>query len=252
MVDNLGTFEFELIPQKKYIIRYFNACVPNYVPEQTIIVPCNDSSAVKFTSNVLLPDNIRMFDFANYKVPFFVTGYYFPNTIDNLNALRLKFTYNIVGKNDNTKYIENPGDIYDGYSLKVESALNEVVSYIVSIFDNLNSDCSERKSKLKIRITGFSDPRPISTKSIYDDDTINDQLLGISIDRGNLIDNTILSKLRAYYTLKFIQGKLANHNAYLKNKDNIVWEIEGLGVADDMLETELQRRVNIEIGLVKE
>lgn len=247
-VANNGVFEFELKPNTQYFIRYFNSCLPNYVPEQVINPICSDSLVIKLASNFVLPDNLANFDFKNYKIPFFVTGYYHPNSVDNLQALRLKFSYNIFGKNDKTKYIENPGEIYDEYASQVEDALNEVVSYVVGILDNISNDCVEKHPKLKIKITGFADPRPISAASIYDDDSIEDENIGLELKRGDNIDNLILSKLRAYFTYKYLDKKLGDISTYSEFKNKIEWEIVGKGVADDELEQALQRRVNIEIG----
>jgi len=247
-VTTNGTFDFELKPNTRYFVRYFNSCLPNYVPEQEINPICSDSLVIKLASNFVLPDNLATFDFKDYKIPFFVTGYYHPNSIDNLQALRLKFSYNIFGKNDKTKYIEYPGEIYDDYATQVEDALNEVVSYIVGILDNISNDCVEKHPKLKIKITGFADPRPISAASIYDDDSIDDEEIGLVLKRGDSIDNLLLSKLRAYFTYKYLDKKLEDISTYSEFKNKIEWEILGKGVADDELEQALQRRVNIEIG----
>jgi len=247
-VSNNGIFEFQLKPNTNYYIRYFNSCLPNYVPEQKIVPVCSDSLVIKLASNYILPDNMANFDFKDYKIPFFVTGYYHPNSVDNLQALRLKFSYNIFGKKDNTKYIENPGEIYDDYAVQVENALNEVVSHIVGILDNISNNCVEKHPKLKIRITGFADPRPISEASIYDDDSIDDEEIGLNISRGDKIDNLILSKLRAYFTYKYLDKKLDDITSYSEFKEKIEWEIIGRGIADDELEQALQRRVNIQIG----
>ncbi len=248
IVPNSGIFTFALKPNTQYYIRYFNACLPNYVPEQKINSVCSDSMIIKLTSNYILPSNIQSFDFKDYKIPFFVTGYYYPNTVDNLQALRLKFSYNIIGKKENTRYIENPGNIYDGYAIQVEDALNQVISYIVGILDNVKEDCLEKHTNFKIKITGFADSRPISKNSIYNDETINDNKLGINVNDGDNIDNLLLSKLRAYFTYKYINSKLQNISNYSKFKDKINWVIIGKGVADDEVEQALQRKVSIEIG----
>ena len=43
-----------------------------------------------------------------------------PNTTDNLQDLRLKFAYNLVGSADSTSYIERPGEEYDGFAKVVD------------------------------------------------------------------------------------------------------------------------------------
>ncbi|HRP02501.1 MAG TPA: hypothetical protein PLE30_07635 [Candidatus Kapabacteria bacterium] len=249
IVNSDGIFNFELHPNRRYYVRYFNSCLPNYIPEQQIDAICSDSSVIKLAANFIIPDNLVNFDFKDYKIPFFVTGYYHPNSVDDLQALRLKFSYNIFGKNDNTKYIENPGKIYDEYAIKVEQALNGVISYIVNILSNIHSECVDKHPNLKIKITGFADSRPISPTSIYDDESIDDLKLGFSINRKDKIDNLILSKLRAYFTYKYLDNKLKYISNYTEFINKIDWEILGQGVDNADIEQALQRRVNIEIGM---
>ncbi len=126
-----GIFEFRLTGFNKYFVRYNNYCIPSYIPDQEIITSCSFLKNIRYNANFIIDDASRLFDFTNYKVPFFVTGYYQPNTIDNLNSLKLKFNYNLLGNNEKTRYIENPGDKYDDYAPKVEEALNEVISFYV-------------------------------------------------------------------------------------------------------------------------
>jgi hypothetical protein len=251
VVDNSGNFKFNLNPSTKYIVQYYNSCILNYVPEQEINSPCSDSSSVKITSSFILPEKLTEFDFAKYKVPFFVTGYYQPNTVENLQALRLKFSYNIFGQKENTKYIENPGQVYDQYSTVVEEALNESALYIVNMLANLKDDCLNKSPKLLIKVTGYADPRQISPVAAFEDESIDDESYGVNIERGTIIDNLILSKLRAYYTAKFLQNYLKNNTNFSDYKDHIEWQIEGKGIDDTEMENELKRRVNIEIGMGK-
>ena len=249
IVDKSGVFRLELKPSTKYIVQYYNSCILNYVPEQEIIAPCSDTSSIKIASSFILPEKLSEFDFAKYKVPFFVTGYYQPNTVENLQALRLKFNYNIFGQKENTKYIENPGQIYDGYSTVVEEALNEAAIYIVNMIENLKDDCLNKSPKLLIKVTGYADPRQISPAASFEDESIDDEAYGVKIERGTIIDNLILSKLRAYYTAKFLENYIKNNKYFSDFKNNIVWQIEGRGIDDTEMENELKRRVNIEIGM---
>lgn len=249
-ISNEGNFDFRLKPNNHYFIRYFNKCFPNYFPEQEVNPICNDSSVTKISSNFIIEENATSFNFANYDIPFFVTGYYYPNTLDNLNSLRLKFNYNIFGKKDNTKYIENPGKEYDDMALNVEKALNECSEYLLEILENWTEECNNKKRTLKLKITGYADPRPISSSSIYDDETINDKSMNMKIRKGDPIDNQILSILRAYYTYFYLHNSLKKNKIYYLNLPNIKWEIEGKGAeSDEEIELALQRRVNIEIGV---
>ena len=46
-VGSDGKFSIELQPSNIYYLQYFNACLPNYVPEQMIVSPCSDTIVVK-------------------------------------------------------------------------------------------------------------------------------------------------------------------------------------------------------------
>ena len=250
-VESDGLFDFKLQPNTKYYIRYINYCIPTYVPDQEVSTFCDNKKNIRFNSNFIIDDAAKFFDFTNYKIPFFVTGYYQPNTLDNLNALKLKFNYNLLGKNEKTRYIENPQNKYDDYTEQVEAALNEVSSYIIEMLNNLKNDCIISRPKLKIKVLGYADPRPISSNQIFDDDDIDDNELNFKFLRGQNIDNLELSKLRAYFTALYLKRKINEHNILNKQESNIIWEIEGKGVADDSLDFLLQRRVNVEIGMIK-
>jgi hypothetical protein len=138
-VDKSGFLRIPLEASKKYIMQYFNSCLPQYVPEQYIETPCDDRSTVKLVANFIIPDEMKQFDFEKYEVPFFVSGYYMPITDENLNDLRNKFQFNLIGTSSETRYIENPGDKYDQYSPVVEMALRQAADFIFNIINNLDT-----------------------------------------------------------------------------------------------------------------
>lgn len=247
-----GYFEFKLKPLHTYTIRYFNSCNPNYLPEQTIVTPCSDSSTIIMKAGFVISTDAKKFEFGQYKVPFFVTGYYYPNTKDNLEALRLKFSYNLLGNDPKTKYIQKPGPEYDSYTVTVEQELQEAIDFIIDIINNLNDECRKMpNNKLVVKVNGFADPRAISPDAIYNDESVNDTQFGFNIEKGSPIDNTSLSTLRAYYTAKFLEKQLEKYPEYLEVKNRIAWEIEGHGIDESDKTNEEKRRVNIEIGLKK-
>lgn len=247
-VKNDGVFKINLKPSNIYYLQYFNSCVPNYVPEQMLIAPCSDTTVVKILVKFIIPVSTRKFDFANYKVPFFVSGYYHPNTPKSLENLRLKFAYNLLGNDLGSKYIEKPGPNYDDYSLVVQSALDDAVEHIGRILSSTSDDCIKNSNNFKIKVSGFADPRPISEHSEYADESIKDVQLNFSIEKGEKIDNIKLSKLRAYFTAKYILTKIKSEVE--PSQFNLIkWEIEGLGIDESEQTDELKRRVNIEIGV---
>ena len=248
-IGSNGKFKLDLQPSNIYYLQYFNACVPNYVPEQMLIAPCSDTTIVKILVKFIIPVSTRKFDFANYKVPFFVSGYYHPNTPISLNNLRLKFAYNLIGNDIGSGYIEKPGPQYDDYAIIVRGALDDAVEHIGRMLETTNDDCIANAKNFKIKVSGFADPRPISEFSEYSDETINDRILNFSIEKGTKIDNIKLSQLRAYFTTKYIITKLKS-DVSREQFEMIKWEITGLGIDESDKANELKRRVNIEIGII--
>jgi hypothetical protein len=213
-----------------------------------IISPCSDTTVVKILVKFILPVNKRKFDFANYKVPFFVSGYYHPNTPKSLESLKLKFAYNLLGNNIKSNYIEKPGEKYEEYALIVQGALDDAVEHITRIFESTDKDCIQKSNTFKIKVSGFADPRTISEFSEYADESIHDKELDFYIEKSEVIDNFKLSQLRAYFTAKYIQSKLKTllkPNQFMMIK----WDIEGLGIDEGDKINEL-KRVNIEIGVM--
>ncbi len=246
-INNSGRFSINLKPSTIYYIQYFNSCVPKYVPEQMIVAPCSDTNIVKILVKFVLPSTKIKFDFANYKVPFFVSGYYQPNTPSTLSSLRLKFDYNLLGNDNSTKYIEKPGANYDDYALIVEGALNDAIEHIVRILENTNNECNQSKKEFMIKVTGFADPRTLSEYSKYIEEDISDSKLNFYIKKGEKLDNLSLSFLRAYFTAKYLQAEIKS-KVNSKSYNSIFWSIEGLGIDETDKPNEQKRRVNIEIG----
>ncbi len=247
-INEQGKFRIPLEPSNLYYLQYFNSCIPNYIPEQQIVAPCSDTNIVVIYINFIIPETKKSFDFANYKVPFFVSGYYHPNTTKSLESLRLKFAYNLLGNNPATKYIEKPGNEYDDYAIIVENALDETINHIIKILETSNDECIKNNKKFKIKITGYSDPRILSEFSKFTDESINDKSLGFSIEKDESVDNVKLSRMRAYFTAKYIKTSIMNKISP-KEFGKIQWEIEGLGIDESEKPNEQKRRVNIEIGL---
>lgn len=244
-VDEVGLFEFDLIPNKSYRVKYVNECNDKYSAEQSFIVPCSDTSTVVMRAMFEF-NPTEEFDLVEIKVPFFVTGYYQPNTRENLEALRLKFAYNLIGIDEKTKYIEKPGEIYDQYTEEVERALNEAAEKLYDIISLMDNECVANPDfKVQIKILGYADPRSISAKAIFPDADIDDEKFGIKVQRGTRMDNQLLSLLRAYYTAKYFEKYIESRNHKLKEK--IVWSIEGMGVDRTDLPDKKKRRVNLKI-----
>ncbi len=247
-VDEKGFFKFELVSSENYKIEYINDCQANFRETKDFFAPCSDSNVVVIkTMFEFVPKND--YDLTEVKVPFFVSGYYMPNTRENLEALRLKFAYNLIGLDEGTQYIEKPGDEYDSYVDEVEVALKDAAERLYSIVTGFQGNCLKKESgKIQISIAGFADPRPISPKAYYPDANISDPKLNFYLERGTAMDNLLLSKLRAYYTAKYFENFINSKEKTGELAAKLIWKIDGRGVdSTSTMPSEMLRRVNIKI-----
>ena len=241
--------EFRLIPKEYYVINYKNDCYPNLSYSKEIFSPCSDTSVVKLIANVSLFNKRTDFDFSNFNVPFFVSGYYLPNTTENLKDLRLKFEYNLLNNSDSTKYIEYPDAKYDEYSEVVDNALDSTYEYIAKMIRMLDNHC-DIKHKIEITITGFADPRPLSDIAKYNGIPIKEPDFNLFVYPGDRLNNPILSELRAYFIYKFLEKRINQLKDTYLISTAINWNISGKGTDDESsLPNDRKRRVKLEISI---
>lgn len=247
-VGDQGLIKFNLMPMEKYNIEYINDCHPEFKGIKEFMAPCSDSNVVVIKTMFEFTPQ-EEYNLVEVKVPFFVSGYYMPNTRENLEALRLKFAYNLIGTDSKTRYIELPGDKYDSFSNEVEKSLNEASEFLYNIIAGMKDDCfRESDSKIMIHITGFADPRPISPDAEYADADISDEMFNFTVFRGKTMDNLLLSELRAYYTAKYFERYISQKDKTGIINNRIVWKIEGKGVDETQGKPDnIKRRVNIKI-----
>jgi len=251
-VQSDGYFRFNVPARQYLIVRYESPCVPGR-HEKRITTPCDEASAVALALEFIVEKKDFVFTFEQYDIPFFVSGYYLPNTSENLQALRLKFSYGLLGNDDSTRYVEKPGMEYNRYAIAVDSALHDAYTFIAERLGLLDDDvCGDDDKELRVTITGFSDPRSIYDKARYNGTTIDDSEFNFHIDRGTAMTNETLSSLRAYFTAKWLQSKIEQLQSYRKYKKNIVWRTNGNGIDDDDTKNDsAKRRVEITIALSK-
>jgi hypothetical protein len=169
----------------------------------------------------------------------------------NLEELRQQLSYGIFKGNNKTSYINQPGDIYNKLAPQIDRALEDAQAYLYSSVERLENHCKGIDEIMVIEINGFADPRPIPKASIYAGPTINDMDMGIRIESGAMMDNNLLSSLRAYYTAIELRKSLSKHPRYSEFKDMIVWRVKGKGIDptpnEDML---YQRHVKVDISII--
>ncbi len=249
-ISDDGAFQINLKGNKKYYVDYINECSPLFVPETEIITPCNSENFVKMNLTITLPYEPQNYDLGNFKIPFFISGYYKPITRENLRDLRYLFDMNLIGLADSTKYIEFPTNEYDEYSDVVEDAFNQITNKIEELVSSSNSKCTKPiKKQIYIDINGFADARGFSDIAKYAGEEISDELLPYEIYPGMNMDNELLSLLRAYfvqqYLLKEIR-KIPNSQSIL---NSIEWQINAGGAIKSTDDYVLERKVSIKFGI---
>ncbi|HYF03878.1 MAG TPA: hypothetical protein VEC36_10910 [Patescibacteria group bacterium] len=249
-VDESGSFSGSLPAQKSLTLRYTSDCLDDLKIEQFLKTPCSVESSVALVSVLKIPANYGLFTFEKYDVPFFVTGYHLPNTTENLEALRLKFEYNLLGTNDSTRYIHKPTDEYVGYARQVDEAITDAAQFIIKRLEYFESACAQGTEQLEITVEGFADPRQFTELARYAGETINDPASGVNVTRGTPMSNELLSQLRAYSTSKSLEAKLRGNDSYERFKNRILWTARGRGVdTNGATPDEIKRRVSLKMGL---
>lgn len=243
IIPNNSYFEFDLSANKYYYLVYKNDCYNTIKSTDLFLAECNENSEVIFQQNIFLPNYTVEFNFEEYDIPFFVTGYYRPNTSDNLKELKHLFKLGVITGKGNTSYIEYPDEKYHEYSYIIDSAFGEAIEYINDKLNNLKNECILNNTKIVLDITGFSDPRDIASNKIYPGPDIYDDKGNVVVKHGTLIDNQLLSFIRAYYTGDYIKNKVSD------NRNIIINMLTG-GIDDNSKRpNDLKRRVKISIRL---
>lgn len=243
IIPNNSYFEFDLSANNYYYLTYKNDCYNSVKSTDLFFAECNENADVVFQQDIFLPNYTVEFNFEEYDIPFFVTGYYRPNTSDNLKELKSLFKLGVITGKGNTSYIEYPDDKYHEYSYTIDSAFNQAIKYINDRLNNLKNDCVLNNTKIVLDITGFSDPRDISVNKIYPGPDIYDEKGNVAVKHGSVIDNQLLSFIRAYYTGAYIKDKVTENS-------NIVINMLTGGVDDNTKRpNDLKRRVKVSIRL---
>ena len=232
----------------------FKYCISGCEPEPEAKPVLQEPVEIKKTPIGRVP--VKEFDLAKYNIPFYVSGYYRPNTqqsLDELFVLR-------EGDLKNANYIERfdkKSQRYDQYKLWAQSVDNifHVVytSAIDEIFPKINA-ANNPDEILEISVTGYSDPRPINGKYLEPEVILFQDSEGKfhTVKQGEDLDNLKLSGLRAYHCGKLLdrlfsesssQGKTDYED--LKRDGKIRYKYIGAGVATDDASLEAQRRIKI-------
>ncbi len=241
-----GSFRINLIPKMKYFVEIINECNGHRYFSKSFETICNDSSVTQYRIELNVSNDLTK----EIDVPFFVTGFYKPITRKNLLDLRRLFDFNFLGLDDSTKYIERPDSTYDLLSPKVEHSLEEIVSFIQKYLELFDKGCIAEGKRLIVEVIGYADPRSLSEKARFFEETIDDRRFSFILQRGSSLDNYILSRLRAYYTAREIEQSLVHKLSSNDWLQHISWDIQAGGVADEDEDNYLyKRKVQIKIRI---
>lgn len=246
-VTKNGLFNFKLTPNKEYYLVYSNNCFNNSIKSESFYAPCSLEKISILYQEIHVPDYVVEFTFEEYNIPFFVTGYYKPNTLKSYHELKRLFEAGIIKKEEGFGYIEYPSKKYEDYAMVIDSAFYNCLVFIKDKLKTLEDECQDGNEKLRISVTGYSDPRPLSSNSIYfGNDIYSFNNLPI-IKNRDPINNDLLSVVRAYNTLNYLLDEI--DNSYY---DKIILEFSGQGADNESdLPNDIKRRVKISISIIE-
>lgn len=204
-----------------------------------------------------LPERqLVLFDLGEYNVPFFVTGYYRPNTtkslpelLDMLGGELAPATYIERFPRGSERHTE-----YRNYAVKIDSILDEMAGKIVDSIAPAFLKHASPNEKMELVVTGYVDPQIfrgtyVETPTIEFAD-LNGQ--SHAVRKGDPIENFELSGLRAVFAKRLIEELLRKRSergssayATLLNSDRIRFKTVAGGVSGGTTEYDRQRRIHV-------
>ncbi len=226
-------------------------------PERTQDVQPKPANAVE---SVRLVYGAVGFDFSNYQIPFFVTGYYRPNTTPNLESLQRERKQSLNGAN----YIEHFSDgsaayeRYASYAKVVDELFASVVhTGIDTVLPRFRSSAPAGEV-LEISVVGYADPKPILGRYVESEDVSFVDANGKEqhVTQGDRLSNLSLSGLRAYYSTIELKRLFAEYAAQsgktdyneLLNSGRLRFRSIGGGVNTNGNDYAAQRRIRIDFA----
>ncbi len=197
-----------------------------------------------------------LFDLGEYNVPFFVTGYYRPNTpeslpqlFDHLKGDLAQATYIERFPRNSARYRE-----YEGYAETIDSIFGTMTDRIVREIAPAFRRLTEPDEIMEIVVTGFVDPQVFSGTYLEEIDVTFSDTPGRehTVHRGDIIRNFELSGLRAVYARDLIETFLTEranteNPAYLalREEGRVRYRVVAGGVSGGDQEYDRQRRIHV-------
>jgi hypothetical protein len=207
----------------------------------------------------------RSFDFSpsRHEVPFFVTGYWYPNTATNFSKYKSRVA---AGELKSASFVDRRHiDEYAKESDVVESLMRDSVLHpLMSLVSQMSdAHCRTADSSILISVVGFCDKDPLRNGA-YVDKTVKVENQTISngsvlnktdptYENRHLKGNLSLSRLRAFYTAEHIDSELrrlcGNQYDALRKAQRIIISCEGGGISDRGKQAQ-DRRVDVAAKLI--
>lgn len=195
------------------------------------------------------------FDLGRYNVPFFVSGYYRPNTpaeleqmLDRRKGILRGATYIESFARNSTRHRQ-----YSAYAATVETIFESVrLEAVNNVFPRLGK-ANHANDTVLIILTGYADPHPIIGRYVEDEEVRFEDERGQehTLERGDMMTNLALSGLRAWHSARHLDRlfRASDHGgeAYrqLSDAGRIQYRIVGGDVQRDTRNYDVQRRIHI-------
>lgn len=201
------------------------------------------------------PLTLAEFDLGRYNIPFFVSGYYRPNTTEELERLfdlrrgdLRRATYIETFTRNSDRHHQ-----YLSYAATVETIFETVrLEATNSVFPHLLTPGNENEI-LDIIITGYADPQPIVGRYFEDESIsfIDQDRVEHTVREGDAMTNLVLSGLRAWHSSRYLDELFRTSGAgvevyrQLREDRRIRYTIVGGDVQRDTRDYDVQRRIHI-------
>lgn len=230
-----GFFRLKCDYSEKITLVYQNDCLPEGMIMQEF------SPAAKLAN----PDTIRA-EFAlsgaccgdagpvaTDKIDFYITGYPYPNTVENVNSLLNNFDRmtDRMMEFGSSFYIDFPNEEYfrsigtnRGRALENSAdALRNLEYLVMNEIHKMESGCC---SKLVITLKGRYFREMPGVSAIYtgkNTESINPEF---SLIEGQVISKNKLALMMAYFTAEELKKRLSGHSSFAQFENAVEWKIE--------------------------
>ncbi|MBE0645570.1 MAG: PD40 domain-containing protein [Bacteroidetes bacterium] len=201
------------------------------------------------------------FQLGRYNIPFFVTGYYHPNTTLNYIELQERIRYGELDLSEggSTPYIDMNDEDYESYVPRIDAIFDSVYTTIINQYLPLFNKCALSDERLQIEVRGYVDPRGLRPGRYVDESV---ETATMSIEKGATMQgqegNRKLANLRAWHTMQIIDEELAKRSPRyreLKAAGRIVLRAVGVGIdtesGGERQQDPAKRRIDVRLSIVQ-